>query len=373
MSARLDPVDAAHLDWARKIARRGWGRVHPNPLVGCVLVRDGRVVGEGWHREFGGPHAEIVALEEALTQAEGATAYVSLEPCDHHGKTPPCSEALLRAGVRRVVFGAADPGAGAGGARTLRDAGVEVLGPVWDERVGRVENPAFFHTTRTGAPFVALKLAMTLDARIAGPDGARTRITGADAEREVHRLRSGFDAIMVGEGTVRADDPRLTVRLAPEGRAAPRRLVLLPGAELPPDAAILESADAAPVHAFVREDVREASIEVLEALGTHVHPVRVERDGLDLGAVLTVAWELGIRSVLCEGGARVAATLLRRRIVQRLYLFVAPHTLGRDALPAFPPDAGDLDWSDMEPAFAPESHGRDTLIVLDRVPPEGAR
>jgi diaminohydroxyphosphoribosylaminopyrimidine deaminase/5-amino-6-(5-phosphoribosylamino)uracil reductase len=372
VSVQLDPVDAAHLDWARRIARRGWGRVHPNPMVGCILVRDGRVVGEGWHRDFGGLHAEIVALEEALTQAEGATAYVSLEPCDHHGKTPPCTEALVRAGVRRVVFGVADPGAGAGGARTLRDAGVEVVGPVWDERVGRAENAAFFHTARAESPFVALKLAMTLDARIAESEGVRTRITGPEAEREVHRLRSGFDAIMVGEGTVRSDDPRLTVRLAPEGRAAPRRLVLLPGAELPPDAAILEHADAAPVHAFVGEDAREASIEALEALGAHVHPVRAERDGLDLRAVLSVAWELGIRSVLCEGGARLAATLLRARLVQRLYLFVAPHTLGADALAAFPPDAGDLDWSDMEPAFAAEPHGRDTLIVLDRAP-EGAR
>ena len=140
--ADLSREDLAYLDWARKIARRGWGRVHPNPLVGCVLVLNNQVVGEGYHREFGGPHAEIIALEAARSKAEGATAYVSLEPCNHEGKTPPCSQALLQAGVSRVVYGAAEPGIDEGGGRhTLTGGGIEVIGPVWDSIIGRTDNP----------------------------------------------------------------------------------------------------------------------------------------------------------------------------------------------------------------------------------------
>jgi len=340
--------------------------VHPNPLVGCVIVNGNRTVGEGFHRVFGGPHAEIVALEEALGQARGGTAYVSLEPCNHHGKTPPCAEALLTAGVHRVVFGARDPGReSGGGADTLRAGGVEVIGPVWPESVGRAENPAFFHTARHATPFVALKLAMTLDARIATRAGERTRVTGLEAEREVHRLRTGFDALLVGAGTVRADDPRLTVRLVQPGREPPRRIVLDPDATMRRDAAIFADR-ASPVHVFVREDVTEAHIEQLEDAGAHVHPVSRSARGLDLDEVMAACWDIGVRSILSEGGARLADTLLRERRAHRLYLFVAPTTYGAEGVAAFPADAGSLAWTDFTPACAPEQHGRDTLITLDR-------
>ncbi|MBM4184771.1 MAG: bifunctional diaminohydroxyphosphoribosylaminopyrimidine deaminase/5-amino-6-(5-phosphoribosylamino)uracil reductase RibD [Gemmatimonadetes bacterium] len=366
-SDELSLADVAHLEWARKLGRRGWGHVHPNPLVGCVIVNGNRTVGEGWHRAFGGPHAEIVALEEALTQARGGTVYVSLEPCNHHGKTPPCAQALLAAGVRRVVFGARDPGSeSGGGADNLRAGGVEVIGPVWSEGVGRAENPAFFHTARHASPFIALKLAMTLDARIAARAGERTRVTGLEAEREVHRLRTGFDAILVGAGTVRADDPRLTVRLVPTGREAPRRLVLDPDVTMPRGAAIFQDHATVPVHVFVREDVAEAQIERLEKAGAHVHPVGRAERGLDLDAVTAICWDVGVRSILCEGGSRLADTLLRERRAHRLYMFVAPDTYGAEGVAAFPPDAGSLRWDDFAPAHAPEQHGRDTLITLDR-------
>lgn len=369
----LSAADAAHLERARSLAGAGWGHVHPNPLVGCVLVRDGEVVGEGYHKEFGGPHAEIVALERALARAEGSTAYVTLEPCDHQGKTPPCSQALIQAGVRRVVFGAADPGRpSGGGARTLRAAGIEVVGPCWAPAASWSENPTFFHAAASDAPFVALKLAQSLDGRIAESPGQSTALTGAEANAEVHRLRTGFDAIMVGAGTVRADNPRLTVRLAPTGRVPPRRIVLDPNATLGADAALLEDASTIPVHVFTRAEVREGDLGRLEDAGAHVHPV-ARKDGeaawLDLKAVLATCAGLGIGSILCEGGGRMATSLMAEGLVGRIYLFIAPRTLGPAGVPAFQGDPDTLGWERFRPAFPPRQFGRDTLIVLDREHP----
>jgi len=365
--ATLGPPDRDFLERARQLSRLGWGRVHPNPLVGCVIVKDGAVVGEGFHGRFGGPHAEIVALEEALHLAAGATAFVTLEPCDHHGKTPPCTEALLQAGVARVVYGASDPGTeSGGGAERLRQAGVEVVGPVWGPDDAIAENPAFHHTSRTSRPFMALKLALSLDGRISASRGGRSRITGDETEREVHRLRSGFDAILVGAGTARIDDPRLTVRLAPAGRMPPRRLLLDSDATLPSNAALLEDAAIAPVHVFTRLDAPEGDMERLETAGAHVHPVAGGEDGLDLNAVLEVCWELGLRSILCEGGARLGTALLRDDLVQRLYLFYAPLALGPSAVPAFDTGIRAVRWSAFRPAFRPELFGRDALLVLDK-------
>lgn len=363
----LSPSELAHLERARVLAREGWGHTYTNPLVGCVIVRDGQMVAEGHHRAFGGPHAEIVALEEAGLRAEGATVYVSLEPCNHYAKTPPCAEALIGAGVRRVVFGARDPGVeSGGGADRLRSAGIEVVGPVWSDAESRAENPAFFHFAREATPFVALKLAMSLDACLAARPGQRTRVTGPEAEREVHRLRSGFDAVLVGAGTVRADDPRLTPRLAPVGRSLPRRIVLDSDASLASDAALLADKEHAPVHVFVRREASEAAIERLESAGAHVHPVHRSELGLDLTEVLAVCWDLGVRSVLCEGGSRVSASLLRERRVHRLYLFVAPITFGLGGVRAFPDDAEGLVWDDFALAGHPERFGRDAMLVFDR-------
>lgn len=362
----LLPVDLVHLERARALARAGWGHVHPNPMVGCVLVSDGEVVGEGHHGEFGGPHAEIVALATARFRARGATAYVSLEPCDHHGKTPPCTQALIQAGVRRVVFGALDPGpVSGGGAATLRDAGIEVVGPAWDDATAHSENPAFFHTARHDSPWVAVKLAQTLDGFIAETPGRRTRITGPEADVRSHQLRTGFDALLVGAGTQRADDPLLTVRHAPQGRIPPARMVLDPRAELPEHAAVLRDAERVPVHLFTRRDAREADMERLEAAGARVHPVAFDHHGLSLEAVLSVAWGLGIHSVLCEGGARLASELLRDGTARRLYLWIAPFTLPSPGVEAFPGVGAEV-WRHLRPAWAPELHGRDTLLVLDR-------
>lgn len=369
--ADLTDADLGFLERARAIAHGGWGRVHPNPIVGCVLVKDGVVVGEGCHEEFGGPHAEVAALHDATLRSDrepsGATAYVTLEPCNHHGKTPPCADALIEAGVRRVVFGASDPGAAsAGGATTLRKGGVEVVGPAWSDAEGRAENPAFFHAATHSTPYVALKLALTLDGRIAAEPGVRTRITGAEADRHVHRLRTGHDAILVGAGTLRADDPALTVRLAEPGRVPPRRIVLDPSAKMPPDATLLRDAGTVPVHVFTRRNALESDLERLEAAGAHVHPVASGAGGLDLHEVLEVCHDIGIHAILCEGGARLAASLVREGLVQRIYLFVAPFVLGEKGLPAFADDAASLPWDRFSPVLSAERHGRDTLIVLDK-------
>ena len=365
--ADLSREDLAYLDWARKIARRGWGRVHPNPLVGCVLVLNNQVVGEGYHREFGGPHAEIIALEAARSKAEGATAYVSLEPCNHEGKTPPCSQALLQAGVSRVVYGAAEPGIDEGGGRhTLTGGGIEVIGPVWDSIIGRTENPSFFHVATHETPYVALKLALTMDGYIGISGAVRTQITGLEAEREVHRLRTGFDAILIGNGTLKVDNPRLTVRMTPRGRSQVRRLVLDARAELPSDAAIFDDLELNPLHIFTHQDAPESEITRLELLGGHVHSVPKSNQGLDLESILGVVQELGVQSVLCEGGAKLANSLIRKDLVQRLYLFIAPKTLGSGGIPAFGDSGETLKWDDFLPAIPPQLHGRDTLIVLDR-------
>ncbi|NNL31539.1 MAG: bifunctional diaminohydroxyphosphoribosylaminopyrimidine deaminase/5-amino-6-(5-phosphoribosylamino)uracil reductase RibD [Gemmatimonadetes bacterium] len=359
-------IDRVHLERARLLAHRGWGHVHPNPIVGCVIVRDGEMVAEGWHTEYGGPHAEVMALHEAGAAAEGATAYVSLEPCSHQGKTPPCTEALLRAGIGRVVYGAADPGeASRGGGARLREAGVEVVGPTWTVARARSENPAFMHGSRHPAPFIALKLAMTLDARIAAGAGKSTRITGPEAELEVHRLRKGFDAIMVGGSTATIDDARLTVRRVPPGRRAPARIVLSPDADLPPGARLFDDIEDAPVHVFCRADAPDLAVKRLEAEGAAVHGVAHNNGLLDLGLVSRKARELDFRAILCEGGGRLASGLLQEGRVQRLYLFVAPRTLGPGAVPAFP-DGDRLDWTAFGPAVPPITLGLDTLIVLDR-------
>ena len=370
---------------AASLAGRGWGRVHPNPMVGCVLTRDGERVGEGWHERFGGQHAEVNAIRSAGDAAHGATAYVSLEPCSHHGQTPPCAEALLKAGVTRVVFGAADPGSlifvvgeglsfletGGGGA-LLAQAGVEVIGPAADVRTFHDVDPAFFYTTLYRRPYLALKLAVSLDGRIAARAGERTPLTGDEANREVHRLRSGFDAVLVGGETARVDDPLLTVRYGMDPRIPPTRIVLDPSAALSPDAALLGTESEAPVLIFATEAAPAERVDTLRDAGAQVEivpqvePVPQGDGGANLGKMLERCWSLGIRSVFCEGGGRLATALTREELARRLYLFQAPLTLGSQGVPAF--GGGDstpesLGWSSRG---EPITFGPDVLLTYDR-------
>lgn len=366
--SRLEPCEGVLLERARRLSEQGRGRVHPNPMVGCVIANGGVVVGEGWHARYGGAHAEIVALAEAGNRARGATVYVTLEPCAHHGKTPPCAEALVAAGIDRLVFASRDPGPGGGGARRVAAAGVEVVGPVWSRRRGRAENPAFFHRHENGGkevgrlPYLALKLAISLDGRIARLPGRRTRITGLRAATETHRLRSGFDAIMVGATTARVDDPRLTVRLSSPGNRMPARVVVDSLAALPPSAAMLSDRSGAPVHVMATCGADPSRTERLREAGAQVHLLPAARPrGVDLGAVLNRCREVGCDSILCEGGGVLASALLADDLVRHAFIFTAPKLLGPDGVPAFPT----VHASKWRTAAPPRGFGDDLLQLFE--------
>lgn len=348
---------------ALELARRGWGRTAPNPMVGCVLVRDDQVVGEGWHAEYGGDHAEVAALSAAGDEAAGSTAYVTLEPCGHHGKTPPCADALVRAGVERVVYAAADPTADAGGgSERLREAGVDTVGGVLRREARRLD-AAFFHAAEAGETWAALKLAVSLDGKIARSSGEGSRVTGAEAVAEAHRLRAGFDAVAVGAGTARVDDPRLDPRGDVEPRVPPTRIVLDPSLTVEPGAALLGEGEG-PVLLFADPDAPGARARELEEAGARVVRVPASARGIDVGAALEACWEEGLRSILFEGGGSLARSLLLEDRIHRIYLFHAPRVFGPGGVPAFPgswPEDALEGWTTAEVRRL----GDDALQVLE--------
>lgn len=327
---RATPDDVRHMRRALRLARRGWGRVSPNPLVGCVVVRGGEVVGDGWHAEYGGPHAEVNALRAAGERARGATAYVTLEPCNHWGRTPPCVDALLAAGVARVVVAAPDPHAiAAGGAARLRAAGVAVDVGVLRERATELNAAFFFDVSGAQRPWITLKLALSLDGAIADASHTPAWITGPESRRVVHRMRAGHDAVAVGIGTALADDPQLTVREAPAPRVPPRRVVLDRAARLPLGAALVRTARDVPTTVVCAPDAPAARRTALERAGVEV----IAASSLSEGCAALRA--LGARSLFVEGGAGVAGALWGADLVDRLVTFQAPVVLGAGALHAF--------------------------------------
>jgi diaminohydroxyphosphoribosylaminopyrimidine deaminase / 5-amino-6-(5-phosphoribosylamino)uracil reductase len=284
------------LERALELAERGRGTTHPNPVVGAVVVRDGEVVGEGWHERKGGPHAEVAALDAAGDRARGATLYVTMEPCTHHGSTPPCTEAVLAAGIAKVVAGSLDPNPEAGGGlEALRAAGLEVENP--DSPAARAQNEAWRTWVTAERPFVILKLALTLDGCVAVP-GSRW-VSGEEARRRVHELRAAVDAVAVGMGTVHADDPKLTARDV-GARQQPRRLAFGSG-WLP------EGSDLELLTGPLQDELRRLASD-------------------------------GVQSVLLEGGPTLAASFLREDLVDKVMLFVAPRIAG--AGPVFAPGLG---------------------------------
>jgi diaminohydroxyphosphoribosylaminopyrimidine deaminase / 5-amino-6-(5-phosphoribosylamino)uracil reductase len=314
---------------ALREAAKGLGRTSPNPAVGAVLVRNGRVVARGHHARAGGPHAEVVAIRAAGARARGADLYTTLEPCDHYGKTGPCSRAILDAGVRRVFVGSSDPNPlvnGKGIAR-LRAARVEVVTGVLRDATDAM-NAHWFRYIRDRRPYVTLKAAVTLDGRIATRTGDARWVTGEEARRWVHSLRDRVDAVLVGSGTARADDPRLTVRL-PGGRGRdPVRVVLDTDLSLPATLKLFRARSAAPTlvaHASARARRLGPGVELLRC--------RRGEGGVDLADLLAKLAGRGITHLLVEGGGRVHARFLEAGLVDRVVVFVAPKLLGGDGVP----------------------------------------
>jgi diaminohydroxyphosphoribosylaminopyrimidine deaminase/5-amino-6-(5-phosphoribosylamino)uracil reductase len=318
------------------LARRGLGNVWPNPAVGCVVVNDGRIVGRGWTQPGGRPHAETEAIARAGEAARGGTAYVTLEPCCHWGRTPPCAEALIAAGIARVVAAVEDPDprVAGGGLARLREAGIAAECGLCGDEAAEI-NAGFFQRVRLGRPLVTLKLATSLDGRIATAAGESRWITGPAARHRTHLLRANHDAIMVGTATVLADDPQLTCRLPGLERHSPVRVALDRQLAIPETARLITEARQIPTWLITvpgsdparREALREAGVEIIDAAPD-------DAGRIDIGDALHRLGERGLTRLLVEGGGRLAAGLLGAGLVDRLVWLHAPLLLGGDGLPA---------------------------------------
>ena len=366
---------------ALALARRGLGAVWPNPAVGCVLVlendsgedlggRAGRVVGRGWTQAGGRPHAETEALARAGSAAKGSTAYVTLEPCAHQGVTPPCADALIAAGVVRVVAAIEDPDprvTGKGFAR-LAQAGIEVARGVGANEAAEI-NAGFLLRVRTGRPLITLKLASTLDGRIAAPDGESRWITGEDARARAHLLRAEHDAILVGSGTALADDPELTCRLPGFSAKRPVRIVMDSRLRLSPKARLARTADETPTWVVTTASADPGRAKTLRALGVEIVEVQADADGhIDIKAALAALGGKGLTRVLVEGGGTLAAALLKADLVDRMAWFHAPAVLGGEGRPAV--GAFALAALAEMPRFAPIARsgvGTDSLVTFRRL------
>ena len=328
-------TDLRFMALALALGRRGMGRVWPNPAVGCVLVNKGQIVGRGWTADGGRPHAEVRALAQAGPAAGGATAYVTLEPCSHQGQTPPCAQALIDAGVARVVIatGDPDPRVAGRGIGMLRDAGIIVdLGLC--ETLARKDHAGFLSRVTESRPFVTLKLAGTLDGRIATAAGESQWITGPEARRDVHMMRARHDAVMVGAGTARADDPSLTVRdLGIAGQ--PLRIVVSRNLDLPQSGQLAATARQVPLWLLHAPDAPTDRQAAWQARGAVLVPVAIGADGaIDMAAAMQSLGQAGLTCIFCEGGGALAASLLAGDLVDELVGFTAGLAIGAEGLPA---------------------------------------
>jgi len=321
------------MSMAIALAKKGMGRTSPNPCVGAVVVRDGVVVGRGYHHRAGTPHAEVHALRQAGEKARGATLYVTLEPCNHTGRTPPCTRTILAAGIRRVVVGMTDPNplVAGSGIRTLREHGVACEVGVREEKCQAI-NRSFVKYITSGLPYVTMKAAVTLDGRLNFARGRQDWLTGAEARRYAHRLRDQHDAILVGAGTVRVDNSSLNVRSRLNGRD-PLRLILDSNLSLPIDAKVFNLDSAAKTLVFCGADVPHKKRELLEKRGVEVCPVATDAGRLDLCQVLRAVAVRELCSVLVEGGAAVHGEFLRQRLYDEAHLLIAPVFAGENGLP----------------------------------------
>jgi diaminohydroxyphosphoribosylaminopyrimidine deaminase/5-amino-6-(5-phosphoribosylamino)uracil reductase len=312
------------------LAMRAAGRTSPNPMVGAVLVREGKIIATGFHRFAGGKHAEVHALERAGARARGSTLYINLEPCSHQGRTPPCAPVLIRAGIKEIVVGMRDPNpiVSGRGLRQLRRAGVRVRSGVLEAECQQL-NEAFTKYITQKIPFVILKLAASLDGKIATRSGDARWISGADSRNAVHQLRNRVDAVLVGAGTVLADNPQLTCRIA--GGRDPWRIILDARLRIPLSAQLLRHREPEKNIIITSRQVSKRKVQALEALGAHVWQFAPRNEQIPWLPILKRLGAVDILNVLIEGGATTAASALRDKVVDKLLLFYAPKILGGDA------------------------------------------
>lgn len=321
-------TDRDYMLRAIELAKKGEGHTNPNPLVGAVIVKDGRIIGEGYHERYGELHAERNAFAHCSEETCGADMYVTLEPCCHHGKQPPCTEAVIEHGIKRIFVGSSDPNplVAGKGLKQLRDAGIEVVEGFMKEECDRL-NPVFFHYISTGEPYIALKYAMTADGKTATDTGKSQWITGESARAHVHRLRNYYKGILVGIGTVLADDPMLTCRM--EGGRDPVRIVLDTRLRIPEASKIMTSADQAPVVIVCWEGADKEKKSRLKALGAELIELHLNEDGnISVEAAVAALGKMGIDGILVEGGGTVGASFIRAGKVNRIYAYIGAKIFG---------------------------------------------
>lgn len=326
-----DAADEKHMQLALKLAAKGRGGTSPNPMVGAVLVRDGQIVGQGYHKKAGGPHAEVNAISAAGKDAQNATLYVTLEPCNHHGRTPPCTKAILDAKIKRVVVGMRDPNPNVkgGGIEFLKSRGIDVKWGIQEAQC-KLLNEAFITFIEKKRPFVIMKAATSLDGKIATGSGDAKWITSEESRLLVHRLRNEVDAILVGIGTVLQDDPQLTTRL-PKGKGRnPVRVVLDSRLRTPVSAKVADASSDSSTILVVSEDIPESRKKPFLSRGVEVIAVSKRENGLNLLDLLTKLARRGIVSLLVEGGGSVFSSFLNAGLIDKYYLFYAPIIVGGD-------------------------------------------
>ncbi len=321
--------DEKYMQRALDIAARAQGRTSPNPMVGAVVVKDNQVVGEGYHMKAGTPHAEVHALQAAGDAAWGATLYVNLEPCSHYGRTPPCADAIVEAGVKRVIVAGLDPNprVSGRGLKILQDAGIETLTGVLEQEARNL-NLAFFKYIQTGIPLVSLKVAMTLDGKIATSTGDSKWISGEASRKYVHQLRNVYDAIMVGIGTVLKDDPMLNTRLEDKDIRDPIRVIIDSKLDLPSSSNIVKTTRQQKTIVFCSQQADSARQEFLEEAGLTVIKMTVNEEKLPLEEVLRVLGEMEIMTLLVEGGGEINGYLIEKGLIDKVYWFIAPKIIG---------------------------------------------
>lgn len=321
-------MDRAYMELALSLAKAGLGFTSPNPMVGAVIVKDGQIVGQGYHQKAGTPHAEVHALREAGHNARDATLYVTLEPCVHYGRTPPCTNAIIAAGIKHVVIAAKDPNplVAGRGIEILHDAGITTTVGVMEQEA-LLLNEVFNKFIISHIPFVVLKSAMTMDGKIATAAGKSKWITGEPARQYGHRLRHQYDAILVGIGTILADNPQLTTRLHNQEGKNPVRVILDSTARIPLTSNVLTDQTVETIIA-VSDAAPDDRIKILQAAGATVLQFSSADNGIDMSALLTELGRRGITSVFIEGGATVNATALRHKLVDKIHFFVAPKIIG---------------------------------------------